>query len=133
MENATKALLIAGSVLIAIVLIAVGIKILGSTSGVTEQVGQVSNSLETSIFNSQYTQYEGTQKRSAIRALYRLVQQNNSKNSNRQIEIWIGQQGAQETKLTEDILESITGDAKFSVKLDDKNNDGYVDYIFLDS
>lgn len=133
MENATKALLIAGSVLIAIVLIAVGIKILGSTSGVTEQVGQLSNSLETSIFNSQYTQYEGTQKRSAIRALYRLVQQNNSKNSNRQIEIWIGQQGAQETKLTEDILESITGDAKFSVKLDDKNNDGYVDYIFLDS
>ena len=133
MENATKALLIAGSVLIAIVLIAVGIKILGSTSGVTEQVGQISNSLETSIFNSQYTQYEGTQKRSAIRALYRLVQQNNSKNSNRQIEIWIGQQGAQETKLTEDILESITGDAKFSVKLDDKNNDGYVDYIFLDS
>lgn len=133
MENATKALLIAGSVLIAIVLIAVGIKILGSTSGVTEQVGQVSNSLETSIFNSQYTQYEGTQKRSAIRALYRLVQQNNSKNSNRQIEIWIGQQGAPETQLTEDILESITGDAKFSVKLDDKNNDGYVDYIFLDS
>lgn len=69
MENATKALLIAGSVLIAIVLIAVGIKILGSTSGVTDEVDQVSKSMETTMFNSQFTQYEGRQKGSAVKTL----------------------------------------------------------------
>lgn len=69
MENATKALLIAGSVLIAIVLIAVGIKILGSTSGTVNQVESVSNAMEKSIFNSQYTQFEGAQKGTAVKKL----------------------------------------------------------------
>ena len=45
MENATKALLIAASVLIVIVLIAVGVLLLGKTSDTSEQAGQVGNSL----------------------------------------------------------------------------------------
>ncbi len=79
MENATKALLIAGSVLIAIVLIAVGIKILSSTSGVTKEVDNLSSTMEASIFNSRFTQYEGTQKGSSVKALIRLIEQNNIK------------------------------------------------------
>lgn len=54
MENATKALLIAAAVLIAIVLIGVGIKILSSTSGVTERVDSVSEAMASSTFNSQF-------------------------------------------------------------------------------
>ena len=57
MENSTKALLIAASVLIAIVLISVGIKLLSSTSGVAEEVGSVSDSMAVSIFNSQFTSF----------------------------------------------------------------------------
>lgn len=69
MENATKALLIAGSVLIAIVLIAVGIKILSSTQGVTNSVEEVSDSMSKSVFNSQFTDYDGTQTGAQVRAL----------------------------------------------------------------
>lgn len=89
MENATKALLIAGSVLIAIVLIAVGIKILGSTSGTVNQVESVSNAMEKSIFNSQYTQFEGEQKGTAVKKLINQAKTYNAtvKDRNRRIKI----------------------------------------------
>lgn len=48
MENASKALLIAGSVLVVIVLIAVGMRILNSTAGASESA-QKNNG-----FNSNY-------------------------------------------------------------------------------
>lgn len=48
MENATKALLIAAAVLIAIVLIALGVNLLNSSGDAAEQAGQVSDALNTS-------------------------------------------------------------------------------------
>ena len=57
MENSSKALLIAASVLIVIVLISVGIKLLSSTSGVAEEVDSVSGSMAISVFNSQFTTF----------------------------------------------------------------------------
>ena len=82
MENASKALLIAASVLIAIALIAIGIRILSATSGVTTQVDRVSSTLEASIFNSQFTKYEGNQKGSDVKALLRLVINSNTRGDN---------------------------------------------------
>ena len=79
MENATKALLIAGSVLIAIVLIAVGIRILGSAEGVTNSVEGVSQTMEISIFNSQFTKYEGRQKHTAVKQLINTIILNNER------------------------------------------------------
>ena len=81
MENATKALLIAASVLIVIVLIAVGIKILSSASGVTNEVGKVSEAMEASIFNSQFINYEGIQTGTQLKELLNKVSVNNRKNS----------------------------------------------------
>lgn len=46
MENATKALLIAAAVLIAIVLVALGVNLLRSTGDVSGEAGKVSNQLE---------------------------------------------------------------------------------------
>ena len=80
MENATKALIIAGAVLIAIVLIAVGIKILGSTKGAIDQTDNVSKTMAKSIFNSQFQQYEGNQNGSAVRSLFSKVVTNNGTN-----------------------------------------------------
>ena len=73
MENATKALLIAGAVLIAIVLIAVGIRILSSSQGVTNEVDKVSDAMGKSVFNSQFTDYEGTQTGAQVKALLNKV------------------------------------------------------------
>lgn len=83
MENATKALLIAASVLIAIVLIAVGINILSSTSGVTNQVDSVSQSMAQSIFNSQFTPYLGNSvSGTQAKALVQKILANNTNSDN---------------------------------------------------
>ncbi len=54
MENATKALLIAGSVLIAILLIAVGLRIFSSTNGTTEATKTTMEATAITTFNSQF-------------------------------------------------------------------------------
>ena len=83
MENATKALLIAASLLIVIVLISVGIKILSSTSGVTNHVDSVSDSMATSVFNSQFTPYfSNSTSGNQARALVQKIISNNKNSSN---------------------------------------------------
>lgn len=59
MENASKALIMAGAILIAILLISAGLIILNSTKGVTEQGGRAAKTLEVETFNSQFTKYCG--------------------------------------------------------------------------
>ena len=48
MENATKALLIAAAVLIAIVLVALGVRLLNSSGDTSEQADKVANQLQES-------------------------------------------------------------------------------------
>ena len=48
MENATKALLIAAAVLIAIVLVALGVRLLNSAGDSSGEAGNVSNSIQNS-------------------------------------------------------------------------------------
>lgn len=55
MENATKALLIAGSILIAILLIAMGIRLYNSTVGMSEQHQKEMDSTAISIFNNKFS------------------------------------------------------------------------------
>lgn len=57
MENATKALIIAGSVLIAIALIGVGMKIFNSTSGTTDTVETTMIATEVAMFNNKFMPY----------------------------------------------------------------------------
>ena len=79
MENATKALMIAGAVLIAILIIGVGMMIYnsaqGSIEGATSQVAQQ----EVEMFNSGFAQYEGKRSGSQVKALISSVLNNNNK------------------------------------------------------
>ena len=59
MENATKALIIAGAVLITILLISIGIAIFSSSNGTEKNVEKVSNSMSVATFNAQFTNYIG--------------------------------------------------------------------------
>ena len=81
MENASKALLIAGAILIVIVLISIGMLIVNSTNDVTEQASSTATSQAIQTFNSQFTQYEGTQKGSTVKNLYQSVQASNAANA----------------------------------------------------
>lgn len=87
MENATKALLMAGAILIAILLISTGIIILRSTKGVEEQVGEVADAMVVSAFNSKFTPYLGNNIPAVqVKSLLSTVQASNSK-STHQIQV----------------------------------------------
>lgn len=87
MENASKALIIAGAILIAILLISVGIILVNSGKDVTETgtAGMASQKIQT--FNSQFTAYEGTKKGSEIRGVYNTVNASNATDSEHQVSI----------------------------------------------
>ena len=81
MENASKALLIAGSVLIVILLIAVGVRIYSSTQGVTESTEGTMTATQKAQFNSKFTQYIGTKTEAQTRALINTVISSNATNN----------------------------------------------------
>ena len=69
MENASKALLIAGAILLCILIIAIGMYIYNSAeSTVTDSMDTLSTQ-EIEAFNAQFTVYEGVQTGSEIKAL----------------------------------------------------------------
>lgn len=59
MENASKALLIAGAILIAILLIGIGMLVFSGIEGITGQAGQQVDAMEIQMFNKQFEQYAG--------------------------------------------------------------------------
>ena len=69
MENASKALLIAGAILLCILIIAIGMFIYNSAqSTITDSLTSLSTQ-EVEAFNNQFTSYEGVQTGSNVRAL----------------------------------------------------------------
>ncbi len=74
MENASKALIIAGAILIAILLISVGVIIMNSTGNMSGRVADSSETMAIQSFNSQFTPYEGNGKTATqVRSLVSLV------------------------------------------------------------
>ena len=87
MENATKALLIAGAVLIVILIIGVAMMIYSSTTGtVTQGVREVS-SKETEIFNAKFQQYDGTITLSQTKSLLSDIISSNNANTEHPVEV----------------------------------------------
>lgn len=73
MENASKALIIAGAILISILIIAIGMYIYTSSTGaITDSIAQMDTQAITA-FNSQWSNYEGTQTGSQIKSLIDLL------------------------------------------------------------
>ena len=89
MENASKALIIAGAILLAILIISLGIMIYNQASGVVNN--NAMNEVDISTFNNKFTQYEGTNVRGAqVKALVQQVVTNNisnSEDSSRQVSV----------------------------------------------
>lgn len=131
MENATKALLIAASVLIVLVLIGVGLKILSSTSGVTNQVGDVSTSMSASIFNSQFSSYFSSSTSGAqVKALIQKIIANNQNSSHIiAVTTTTGENSSQFTDVTNlsDFITTVSLTSKYSVT--PTYTDGYISNI----
>ena len=81
MENASKALIIAGAILISILLISLGILIYNQATNITN--GQQMTEVEVSSYNSKFTQYEGEKVTGTqVRALINQVNTSNSSEDN---------------------------------------------------
>lgn len=79
MENASKALIIAGAILVSILLISVGVLIINSTRNITEQPGQITDTMEKDNFNAQFTVFEGTANSAAqIKSLVSKIKASNA-------------------------------------------------------
>lgn len=89
MENASKALIIAGAILLAILIISLGIMIYNQAAGVVNN--NAMSEVEISSFNQKFTQYEGTNVRGAqVNALLNQIQQNNvtyQEDTSKQVEV----------------------------------------------
>jgi len=70
MENASKALIIAGAILISILLISVGIIIMNAINNPVQQGASTADSLAVETFNGKFTGYMGRQKGSVIKSLW---------------------------------------------------------------
>ena len=88
MENASKALIIAGAILISILIISVGIMIFNSSSGLFSSATSKMSDQEKQLFNSTFTMYEGTRvSGSSVKELIRAVIANNMDEENPIIKI----------------------------------------------
>lgn len=77
MENASKALIIAGAILLAILIISLGILIFNQAFGVVANSNAMSE-VEITQFNQKFTQYEGPKVRGAtVKSLLQSVLSNN--------------------------------------------------------
>lgn len=87
MENASKALLIAGAILIAILLIAIGMMVFNSASGVIDTASSGMSDHEKTLHNKKFTIYEGKQKGSVVKDLVEVVKTHNANTDNTPVTI----------------------------------------------
>ena len=78
MENASKALIIAGAILLSILIIGLGVYIFGVARGALGNVNL--DPQKVSAYNSDFDQYQGTQSGTNARALYQSIQSHNRVN-----------------------------------------------------
>jgi flagellar basal body-associated protein FliL len=82
MENASKALLIAGAILVVILIIAVGMMVYNSAKGTVDEGVAQMGSQELQMYNNQYTTYAGNNVNgSNVKALLEKIQLNNVNNT----------------------------------------------------
>ena len=80
MENASKALIIAGAILISILIISFGVIIINNVRKNITDTGAIDD-LAVQQYNSKFESYKGKQSGSNARALYQALQTHNRKNS----------------------------------------------------
>ena len=86
MENASKALIIAGAILLAILIISLGILIYNQAAGIAN--GNAMSEVDITQFNTQFTQYEGKQSGTTVRSLLQKVISSNLNQDGKTIEVY---------------------------------------------
>ena len=118
MENASKALIIAGAILLAILLISLGIMIFNQAQDTVSNSGM--SEAEVTSFNNKFLKYEGNQKGTMVKSLIQEVQATNAgsdENDGIVVNVKLGSTTATATPATSTIINNNT----YSVKLSYSN------------
>ena len=132
MENASKALIIAGAILLSILIIALGMRIYNSSTSSAANADL--SATEIASFNSTFESYEGSQKGSAVRQLITAVKSSNEKNTDRLISINASSDTVYGTKsYTGDLSDQtkITSNKTYTVKFHYNATNGLVDNVTI--
>ena len=129
MENASKALIIAGAILLAILIISLGIMIYNQGSGVVDS--NAMDEVAVTSFNEKFRQYEGQNIRGAnIKALINSIAQNNLSNQgdeSKQVELVFD--GTSKGKITSSSGISVQTGKSYTVTCDTDGESGYINKV----
>ena len=81
MDNASKALIMAGAILIAVAIVGIGIYIFSAANGMTDDALNQIDALTVTSINSQLQQYEGTIRGREVKALLNTARSINKQNA----------------------------------------------------
>lgn len=136
MENASKALIIAAAILIAIVLITLGVYVIGVGQDQIRNSGM--SDIEITTFNQKFTKYEGTRNGSEIKTLIQEVNTSNvsDKREGNGRSITLVGAGDPTNKNNADaaltyLTSTIASSARYSVSVEYDTNSGYVNKITI--
>ena len=110
MENASKALIIAGAILLSILIIAIGMYIYTSSHNSISEAGSQISEQEKTSFNQQWNTYEGAQGGNNVKALLQKIIANcntNAQEDQRLVDVELGKAGT-ETDVVHGISTSTT-------------------------
>jgi len=127
MENASKALLIAGAILIVIILIGIGVAVINSTSNLQDQASSSANSLEVQAFNAQFTPYMGDSlSYNQVKKLISVIRASNSANGGENKQVYTSPYGMKENDVDD------CGEAyRYSVSIDLYGDNGFIESILI--
>ena len=133
MENASKALLIAGAILICILLIGVGMLVYSSAQGTVDEALSSMSEQEINMYNSKFTTYEGPrQSGSNVKTLLGRIRTNNTTNGDiTEKKVTVVLNG---TDITSDIstnMSKIVTAGTYNVVVSDENSDGLMDKVTI--
>ena len=113
MENASKALIIAGAILLAILLISLGIMIFNQAQDTVSNSGM--SEAELTAFNNKFLKYEGEMKGTMVKAM---IQEANATNSENRDGITVSVNGNNTSAIP---TSSIDNAKTYTIKLDYSN------------
>lgn len=139
MENASKALIIAGAILLAILLISLGIMIFNQAQDTVSNSGMAQAEMQ--AFNNKFLKYEGKRTGSEVKALINEVLASNSDSNNANRQVYVKAPGTGGISINNPTTSGIDTSKSYNVTLyyapvsgaaaDWKTTDGCVGKIFI--
>ena len=133
MENASKALIIAGAILLAIAIIGIGMYVFSSASSQVSDADLSKEQIET--FNSKFERYEGTQNGTKVKLLLDTIRNSNSANPDKEIKFYASDTATTGEKLNvAKLKEGITDSTAYAIVFHFSDGgliDGIIDFGVL--